>query len=289
MEDFKKTYFGLVAKKLSRMNYQTYNPSPLLAPLVKCFWSLEFPATPEPEKQVIVPDGCMELIIHYGDLYQQFLADGSSLIQPRSFVFGQISDTLEIAPTGYTGMIAARFHPDGFTPLASIPLVDMENRAVDLVELFGEEGRQLEQAVLAVEENDQRIQLIEAFLLSRLQRSEVVDQAVKSCVEILLREDGQLKIEDLAIQLHTQRRQLERKFKTAIGLSPKQLSKIIRLQSTLKQMYEQEGLNLTEFAYQNGYFDQSHFIKDFKEFTGTNPKQFYAQHLKLSTLFIVIP
>lgn len=268
------------------MNYQTYEPSPLLAPLVKCFWSLEAPAVSVPEKQVIVPDGCMELIIHYGDLYQQFRADGSSLIQPRSFVFGQISGTLEIAPTGYTGIIAARFHPDGFTPLATMPLADMENRAVALFELFGEEAKRLEEKVLVTASTVERIQYIETFLLARLNKLEVIDWIVKSSVEILLDQAGQVKVEEMAERLKVQRRQLERKFSSAVGLSPKQLSKIIRLQAALKQLHQNTALSLTELAYQNGYFDQSHFIKDFKNFTGMSPKKFYADHLKLSKLFI---
>lgn len=268
------------------MHYQTYSPSPHLAPLIKCFWSLESSATPQPEKQTIIPDGCMELIIHYGDLYQQFRENGSSFVQPRSFVFGQLSNTLEIAPTGHTGIIAARFHPDGFIPLATIPLAAMENRAVPLSELFGEEGDILEKNVLSASTQAERVQYVEAFLLARLNKLEVVDRIVKSSIEILLSQAGQVKVEEMAEKLNINRRKLERKFSTKVGLSPKQLSKIIRLQAALKQLNQNAELSLTELAYQNGYFDQSHFIKDFKAFTGISPKQFYAEHLQLSALFI---
>ncbi len=268
------------------MHYQTYPPSPHLAPLIKCFWSLESLASPQSEKQTIIPDGCMELIIHYGDLYRQFQEDGSSFIQPRSFVFGQLSDTLEIAPTGHTGIIAARFHPDGFIPLATIPLTAMENRAVPLSELFGKKGDILEKAVLAAPTQVERIQHIETFLLARLNKLEVLDRIVKSSIEILISQAGQVKVEEMAEKLNINRRKLERKFSANVGLSPKQLSKIIRLQAALKQLNQNAELSLTELAYQNGYFDQSHFIKDFKAFTGISPKQFYADHLQLSALFI---
>lgn len=268
------------------MQYRTYPPSPHLAPLIKCFWSLEFASTPQPEKQTIIPDGCMELIIHYGDLYQQFQEDGSSFTQPRSFVFGQLSNTLEIAPTGHTGIIAARFHPDGFIPLATIPLAAMENRAVSLSELFGEEGDFLEKNVLTASTQAERIQHIETFLLARLNKLEVLDRIVKSSIEILVSQAGQVKVEEMAEKLNINRRKLERKFNTNVGLSPKQLSKIIRLQTALKQLNQNTELSLTELAYQSGYFDQSHFIKDFKAFTGISPKQFYADHLQLSALFI---
>ena len=71
-----------------------------------------------------------------------------------------------------------------------------------------------------------------------------------------------------------------------IGLSPKQLSKVIRLQATLKILSTQNAENLTTIAYECNYYDQAHFIKDFKEFTGMSPKQFYADNLRMSALFI---
>lgn len=76
-----------------------------------------------------------------------------------------------------------------------------------------------------------------------------------------------------------------RKFSSAIGISPKQLSKIIRIQATLKTLLTKEITSLTDLAYENEYFDQAHFIKDFKEFTGLTPKEFYGNHLKMSLIF----
>ncbi len=268
------------------MDYRTYEVSEALSPLVKCFWSLEAPATDTAEKQRIVPDGCMELIFHYGDLYYQYREDGGVFLQPRAFVFGQITSALEIAASGKSGILAARFHPEGFDPLATIPLREMENTAVSLEILFGENGLQLETQVLNAANNTERIKIIESFLLERLQSSEAIDRVSKSCVETLLQLKGQVSVDALSDQMNINRRQLERKFSSAIGLSPKQLSRIIRLQATLKMLEKGEFENLTELAYANGYFDQAHFIKDFKEFTGMSPKQFYADNLKMSALFL---
>ncbi|MGV3630343.1 MAG: DUF6597 domain-containing transcriptional factor [Bacteroidota bacterium] len=268
------------------MNYQTYDPSEELSAIVKCFWSLEAPVADLPEKQRIVPDGCMELIFHYGDLYNQFREDGSCFTQPKAFVFGQITTPLEIAPTGATGILAARFHPEGFNPLASIPVREMENTAVSLEKLFGTEGVELEKQVIDCPGNTERIRIISDFLLQRMQSSEAIDRVSKSCVEVLLQLNGQVSVDALSDQLNINRRQLERRFSSAIGLSPKQLSKIIRLQATLKMLDRGQFENLTDLAYGNGYFDQAHFIKDFKEFTGMSPKQFYAGNLKMTALFL---
>jgi transcriptional regulator GlxA family with amidase domain len=84
----------------------------------------------------------------------------------------------------------------------------------------------------------------------------------------------------------SKRRQLERKFKKHIGVSPKQLGKVIRLQTALKMLLNEETESLTHIAYESEYYDQAHFIKDFKEFTGTNPKDFLGnENMSLSALF----
>ncbi|GCC50090.1 AraC family transcriptional regulator [Chryseotalea sanaruensis] len=268
------------------MDYQTYLPSESLSDFVKCYWILDAPQEDNPDHQRIVADGCMEMIIHYGDQYKQFSDNGSSFLQPRSFVFGQLTRQLEIAATGVTGIFAVRFCPDGFIPFSTIPISAMENRAVALTELYGQEGEALEKAVVSAPTYQERITILESFLLNRLKNKNTIDVITASSVETLLSLKGQLTIDQLAIQQSTSRRQLERRFANTVGLSPKQLAKIIRLQHTLKNLEQKQFNNLASLAVENGYFDQAHFIKDFKEFTGMTPKQFYADSLKMSSLFI---
>lgn len=268
------------------MTYKTYPPSSSLTPFVKCFWTLSSPATATPEIQRIVPDGCMEMIFHSGDLYEQIFEDGKILVQPRSFVFGQITSPLEIRPTGKTKILAARFHPDGFVPFISGSLQEMENKAVPLDQLFGEEGNLLEKEIMQHSSVSEKIKQLEHFLLNKLKGREWIERMIKSSVDIILKLKGQVSVEVLADQLNIHRRQLERKFSATIGMSPKQLAKIIRLQSSLKLLEKNQFTNLTNLAYDSGYFDQAHFIKDFREFTGMSPKQFYAGNLKMSSLFI---
>jgi AraC-like DNA-binding protein len=267
------------------MNYQTFVPAADLSTFIKCYWTLESPAEANPGIQRIVPDGCMEMIFHYGDLYKQYREDGSFLIQPRCFVFGQITQPLDIEPTGDTGIFAVRFFPDGFTPFATLPLQQMENKAVSLQVLFGNDGVAIENDLLSAATSEARIGIIEKFLLQRLVLPEAIDRIAKSSVEVLMQLNGQLSVGELSDQLNIHRRQLERRFSAVIGLSPKQLAKIIRLQSTLKLLAKKQFTSLTAIAYEGEYYDQAHFIRDFKEFTGMSPKKFYAESLTMSALF----
>jgi AraC-like DNA-binding protein len=268
------------------MDYKTYTPIAELQPFIKCYWTLFAPAEPQPQKQRIVPDGCMEMIFHCGDLYKQYLTDGTYLIQPESFVFGQITHALDIEPTGESAIFSVRFQPDGFTAFASMPAGQMENRAVPLAELFGEEGVCLEKEIMQADTTEDRIRIVEAFLLRRLITDEAVREWIKSSVEMIVRLKGQISVDDLSDHIQVHRRQLERKFATIIGLSPKQLSKIIRLQAALRILSARSADNLTEVAYESNYYDQAHFIKDFREFTGVSPGQYYADNLRMSALFI---
>lgn len=267
------------------MNYQTFEPNKDLSGLIKCYWTLESLKDETPNKQTVVPDGCMEMIFHYGDVYKQYTNNGSSLIQPKCFVIGQLTKPLEIEPTGKSDIFSVRFHPEGFLPFATIPLKEMENTAISLEKIFGNEGIKIEQKMLNTNSSTEKIKLIETFLLNRLTDNETVDRIVKSTVETILTANGQLSINELSKQTSINRRQLERKFSASIGLSPKQLSKTIRLQATLKILLDKNFTSLTALAYENEYYDQAHFIKDFKEFTGVTPKEFYEGSLKMSSLF----
>ncbi len=268
------------------MNYQVFEPSETLKAFVKCYWTLEFPAEVNPQKQSIVPDGCVEMIFHQGDLYRQYLNNGESILQPKCFVIGQLTQPLEIEPTGATNIFSVRFHPGGFLPFTLVTIKEMENVALDLTKMFGTDGHEIETKILAVTSTEEKIKLVESFLLNRLLDTETIDRVIKATVETMLTANGQISIDELSQQTNINRRQLERKFSSIVGLSPKTLSKVIRLQSTLKMLLNKDLTSLTALAYEGEYYDQAHFIKDFKEFTGKTPKEFYRHSMKMTALFI---
>ncbi|AZA83750.1 AraC family transcriptional regulator [Chryseobacterium lactis] len=265
------------------MDYQIFQPHADLAPFIKCYWTLDSPKQDNPQAQTIVPDGCMEMIFHYGDLYNQYI-DGKAVIQPRSCVFGQLTQPLQIEPTGITGIFSVRFHHDGFMPFATLPIKEMDDKAVSLEKLFGTDGVELEQKVLLAQNIQEKINVVEAFLLERI-NAEAVDRILQSTIDLLLTMNGQIPVNQISEQTKMSKRKLERKFASSIGLSPKQLSKIIRLQKVLKLLLNKEYTTLTALAHESEYYDQAHFIKDFKEFTGLTPREFYGDHLQMSSLF----
>ncbi|MTI20559.1 AraC family transcriptional regulator [Fulvivirga sp. RKSG066] len=267
------------------MTPEIFEPGEAVADFVKCYWTLEGTKATTPSKNTIVPDGTMKLIFHYGDLYWHHPPDKDSFLQPRCFLIGQLTRPYVVEPDGDTGTFIVRFHPNGFLPFTTLPLKDMTNTPISLKMIFGQQGEKLENEILQAENTRTRIKIIEDFLLKRLKDKSIIDRIVKSAVDTIASAHGKLSIQDLTENDNINRRVLARKFSSTVGLSPKQLAKIIRLQTTLQTLLNQHASSLTNVAYENEYFDQSHFIKDFKEFTGITPKEFYGEDLKMSLIF----
>lgn len=275
----------LTVNTRSTMKPEIFEPSAALQEFVMCYWNLEGDKASTPAKNTIVPDGTMKLIFHYADTYRHHPKNGESMVLPRCFLIGQLTQPYVVEPLGQTGSFVVRFHPNGFLPFTTIPIRQMENTAVPVENLFGQEGVRIGEQILRAQNTAERIACIEEFLCNRLTQKKTIDLVVKTTVDTILDANGKGTVDEFSRKLKINRRQLTRKFSAATGLSPKQLSKTIRIQHALKAMLCEEVESLTELAYENDYFDQAHFIKEFKAFTGLTPKAFHGEALKMSLIF----
>ncbi len=267
------------------MNYREIQPPEILSSYVKCFWILESNEKPEVlTKERILPDGNIELIFHYGDVFKQYRQNHTE-IQPRSFVYGQITQFIEIGPTGKTGIIAVRFYPNGSEPFLQIPISQLSDKAVCISAIFGKEGRELEEKIMTAINNRQRIEILQNFLISRLKQYWHYDYTIAECIKRIVQLQGQVTVESLSNTFNISTRHLERKFNSTVGMSPKLLSRIVRFQNIFKLLQNKQINSLTALAYESGYCDQSHFIRDFKQFSGINPKNYFNQEHRLSDYF----
>lgn len=269
------------------MNYLTFEPHFDLQSVVKCYWTLEVPAENSSERQRIIPDGCIEMAFILGDDIKRFTSENDFILQPRAMVLGQTIEPFYIQPTGYVNTFAVRFYPYGFANFVSTPIKNLANKETPIAQLFGNTvSSDLEQKIIHAENTQQRIEIVEHFLLTKFNQPSTIDHIVKTTIDALLSTNGSSPLKEILSEDLSKRRQLERKFLKQIGISPKQLSKVIRLQTALKMLLNQNNETLTRIAYESEYYDQSHFIRDFKEFTGTNPKEFLKdEQMTLSALF----
>lgn len=269
------------------MNYQTFQPHPDLRSVVSCYWTLEVHAQNDSQKQRIVPDGCIEMAFILGDDIKRYTSGDAFILQPRAMILGQTIEPFYIEPTGYVNTFAVRFYPYGFANFVSEPINNLANKETPIQELFDENiAKELENDIINAPDTKHRIDIVEKFLSGSLNSKATIDNIVKMTIDALLSTNGSASIKTILKEDLSKRRQLERNFIKQIGVSPKQLARVIRLQAALKMMLNGRAENLTDIAYESEYFDQAHFTKDFKEFTGINPKEFLGNEtLALSALF----
>lgn len=267
------------------MNYSRFQPSKDLASFVKFFWTLEVSPEESAEKQRVVPDGCIEMAFILGDDIKRYTSENDYIIQPRAMVLGQTLAPFYIQPTGYVHTFAASFFPYSFSSFVSKPIKSLTNKETSIYELFEHnEARSLEKKIIEALTTGERINILEAFLFSRLSDQRTIERIVKATVKTLFSRNGNISINEITNSDHSKKRQMERQFLDIVGISPKQLCKVIRLQAALKALINQEE-RLTHIAHESNYYDQSHFIKDFKEFTGIRPSDFFGEKsMMLSSL-----
>jgi AraC-like DNA-binding protein len=257
------------------MHYQIITPSPILAPFIKRYWMLE---TDEHEGNVserVVPTGNLQLMFHYRKPFTMTFPGQQTSRQPQAFVSGLSSRYMDASTQGASGVIAVDFHPYGACNFFRFSLQELEGRSIQLDDVFSGDVKFLEEQVCGCHDLSSRIRLIEQFLVEKLVPVDWRDfRLVRQAVELVEQSGGQIQANRLAGQLAVTSKKLERKFASLVGKSPKQFIRIVRFQEVLKGLASQQPKYLTEYAFNNGYFDQSHFIHEFKSFSGYTPREF---------------
>jgi AraC-like DNA-binding protein len=267
------------------VQYTEHAPSPALASLVHCVWTLEGDAAElGADAQPILPDGRPELVLHFGDPFDRVGDDGVER-QPSVMFAGQLKGPLTLRPTGRIAVLGLRFHPDGASLLLDAPQRELAGLTVDV----GAVSKALARTLAEV--RDRRTSLDDARAgvqecLRAYADPPALDRQVRQAVLDIDRRHGRVTIEDLAARAGTTRRQLERRFERVVGLSPKRLARIARFQHALRTLTRLDSPQRgTETAAMCGYADQAHFIRDFREFAGCAPGAHLLRQAELTGFF----
>lgn len=266
------------------MDYQVFEPTSELSSHVRYYWNLENGDDPQPHsRERVFPDGCIELIFNYGDLMCKF-ENGREEIQQRHFIHGQIKKFIELESTGKVGIFSVRFQPAGLQRFIDFEVSKLTEKTMTVLEIWGEQGTDFQQQMDSANHTNERISITENFLLQRLKATKD-DDTISRCVNEIIASDGLKTVDELSEKFHVGKRHLERKFLSTVGLSQKFFSRIIRFNKALQLIENKDFSTFTNVAHEGGFYDQAHFIRDFKEITGLNPKQYFSENLEMVKFF----
>jgi AraC-like DNA-binding protein len=199
--------------------------------------------------------------------------DGKSNFKLSSSGITGLNDSYRIYNSAAnTGSVLVYFNDGGAAPFFREPLHEIFKESASLDNfMLRSELLVFEEQLCEAKSNLKKVDVVENFLKWRLRNLEV-DKLVMTAVALIHKSNGLIRISELIDQLHISQAPLEKRFRKVIGASPKKFASIVRMRNAIKN-YDPKN-SLTELGLQAGFYDQAHFIKEFKTFTGELPGSF---------------
>lgn len=262
--------FAIFALIMDPGKFQFFKPCKALLPYVRYYWVFK---SGQVQNTLTFPIGCPQIIFHrQTPLYIPEL----NACQPKFAISGQVNYSSHFYASDNVDMVVVVFWPHGLRAFFNLPISVFYNMEVSGYDLENRALKILASQVFNSEDDFRCIGVIEQWLLSQIEGGENSKTAYNlKRLSVSIRqlfETPSLSVEALASTVCLSKKQFERLFKDVVGANPKEYARIVRFQKSLKllQSYPECG-NLTQLSYRCGYADQSHFIREFRQFSGYSP------------------
>lgn len=263
------------------MRYREIDPPSDLQHIIRFFWITE--ANGLPQELVafrIIPDGCPGIIFQKShSSFTTEVKEENPL--PTLFVYGQTTRYGILRSSGKASTIGVNFYPYALKTIFGFDADEAMNKLIDLDAV----DRYLHEKLNYADTAEDQVDLLCDFIRKQIKKHAYKDSAIMHSILQINKRRGDIPIYSLRDNLQISERQFQRRFKRQVGVTPKLFARIIRFQSAFSQVRSQNYRQLSDVAFDNGYADQSHFIRDFKEFSGLNPsvcanhrRSFICQH-----------
>ncbi|MGH9814924.1 MAG: DUF6597 domain-containing transcriptional factor [Candidatus Acidiferrales bacterium] len=259
--------------------YREYPPSSALAPIVECYWSrVSAKNEGPPETHRVLPDGCLDIVFNFGHARTNSApsASGGAAVRQGGAVIGTMTAPLLVTPGAREDFLGVRFRPGRARAVLRASASEFTDAAVPLGDIWGAEGRRLEERLAAAQDARSRISVLEGELVRRLPDAPLGDPCVSAAIDLISRHRGAATVRDACRSGGVTRQHLARRFAEHVGIPPKLFSRVVRFQCLLVRLRASGGVSWSDVAADSGYYDQSHLIADFREFAGSTPEQFVA-------------
>lgn len=202
---------------------------------------------------------------------------------PAQFISGPSIYSYSLSLSGNVGMAGIVFKPAALSTMFQLPMFEYTEERIDLYQIFRKDV--VDKYVTGIRnantESD-RMKLLEDFIMQQYRLRKPTPDYIDYAANQIIERNGMLQVTDLLKDSHMSRRTFERKFFQKVGLSPKYLARIRRLGYIINLIAGKKKVDWPKVFYECEFYDQSHFIKDFKEFTGRTPQQYLAENTILA-------
>lgn len=256
------------------MKLSFHEPWAPLKGYIDKLWVLETDCgLPNDDMKMLVPDGRMLLLIpvRSGLLGRmggrEYIANEGQI----SLVgVGDLPSMVDAQSNGALGVIGVDFTPQGAYRFFQWRLKEVHNQLYQLADILGKTVRHIEERIVATTNMEEKLTIVQQFLFN-LFTIKGADTVFEYCVNKIKKSSGAVSIRELERQTGYTTRWLNRKFEERMGISPKNFASIARFQYYYHALLTNASRILTHKEFYNHYYDESHFIREFKRFTGMSP------------------
>lgn len=253
------------------MKYRLLQPPEYLASHIQYVWVLENDSPGTLPLLNPLADGSPGLIFHQST--KRNFNSTTKGVLPPVFLYGQTVKPGEILLEGEFRSIGITFQPDSLGRLFGMNAGHLTDTCLNVRDEYA--AVELEEALLNSASTDAQLSILYDYIYKLVQKRDTRPEPVTAeALNHILGVKGVVDLQELQKRLRVSERTLERKFTTQVGISPKLFSRVTQFQASLDQLKAGRFTRLSDIAFDNGYTDQSHFIRSFKTFTGFTPFQF---------------
>ncbi len=259
----------------SALHFNEYLPNQTLRPFVQAYWTAEFNGQGESQHvQSVVPNGCIELIIHMTDEHCFLTRENLDWqTSPDYTLIGMYIQPYEVHFSSRVEVFGIRFFPEGIYNIFGIPPSEFMATYEDSTDVFGKIIADFCSRIRETLQVKDQLALADHFLWNQYEKNKKGFDYVQLAAEYIRTENGMLDQEQLMTQIPISTRQLQRAFKEQFGITAKAYMRLARMNAIQKYMQYTE-VNFLDLAYDHGFADQAHFIREFRHYTGSAPRQF---------------
>lgn len=253
-------------------SFQIVKPSPELSPYIHHYWILQDDATTTVSERTL-PVGSVQLVFHKG---RRLLSLKEGDLQPRSFICGQSVGFTDVMSTGRIEMITVVLQPYAAKAFLHLPANLFFGQNVPMDEMEDKGYASLANHIADTVDNRKCICLIERFLLQRLYTFPEYNLERMNAVLHEINSHPLADISQLSEVACLSNKQFRRIFTDYIGATPKDFMRIVRMQRALYLLQQNTTVSFAQLAYECGFADQSHMIKEFRLFSGYTPLEYLS-------------
>lgn len=263
-----------------------YVPHPALRPYVRYYWSLGLDAPTEVSgRQRFLAEG-VEVSFILGGTLSITSGDRAPFTVRGACLSGPMTGPMTLQHTGALDLLGVCFRPGGAHPFLSCTAGEVVDACAGVDDLLGSAGLRLTDRVLNSATPSERVEALDAFFLGRLGSARRDDVGIWKALGLVEARGGCISVDELSRLTGLSTRQLERKFRECIGITPKQLCRSLRFKKVFEWLARYPAEQWACLALACGYYDQSHMINDFKRFTGASPAAFFERAPGVDNFFV---